>query len=193
MDDESSPSNGAANFASSDHGAYAKYAHWDLSFDAGGKGGEAAKEQKELILECKGHCQQLLTLVSTDLLKFEHKQGPVDMSSKATVGIMLKGTVVDNLLMGGPAFASGLLSRGDVIISVDGQSATSEHVHLLLGGADVPGSPVSIRLRKHSGQEVDVNLKRMATEVDVMLKRMATVEIADKRRLFELFTAMKVL
>lgn len=80
MDDESSPSNGAANFASSDHGAYAKYAHWDLSFDAGGKGGEAAKEQKELILECKGHCQQLLTLVSTDLLKFEHKQGPVDMS-----------------------------------------------------------------------------------------------------------------
>ena len=71
----SSPSGAAARFAHSEHDA-----EWDLVFDGEGKGGEAAEEQEELMLECKEHCQSLLTLVSKEMLKFELKKEAVDMS-----------------------------------------------------------------------------------------------------------------
>ena len=67
-------------FDYSEYGAHAKYEEWDLVFDTEGKGGEAAEEQKELILECKEHCTNLNTLVSTEMLKFQLKKGSVDMS-----------------------------------------------------------------------------------------------------------------
>jgi hypothetical protein len=136
--------NGSADLLKYEGGAYSKYADWDLQFDDGGKGGAASEQQRRLVLECKEQCQQLLSLVSMDLLKFEHRRGNIEMSSKATVGLMLKGTVVDNLLMGGPAFTSGLIMKGDVILAVDGKEAKPEDVHIALQGNDTPGSPVKV-------------------------------------------------
>ena len=39
----------------------------------------------------------------------------------AQVGLMMDGTTIDSLVVGGPAFRSGQLERGDIILAVDHQ------------------------------------------------------------------------
>ncbi len=69
------------------------------------------------------------------------------------MGLVLKGTVVDSTLAGGPAYTSSLLVRGDVLLEVDGRTATEENVSLLLLGCDQPGSRVVLTVAK-GGKEV---------------------------------------
>jgi C-terminal processing protease CtpA/Prc len=56
---------------------------------------------------------------------------------------------IDNVLIGGPAFISGKLSKGDVVLSVDGKEATIENVHDLLVGSDIPGADLHMRVMKN--------------------------------------------
>ena len=55
-----------------------------------------------------------------------------------------------------------------------------QELQRLLRGKDIAGSTVSITVRRTSGQQLSVSLKRMATE-----------EIADKRKMLELFTLLE--
>ena len=88
---------------------------------------------------------------------------PAGFSSKSTVshleteeglreqqvGVMLNGFVIEGLVVGGPAFSSQALARGDEILAVDDQPASSSQVlHALLRGDDVPGSQVKLSFRK---------------------------------------------
>ena len=68
------------------------------------------------------------------------------------VGIMLRGTAVEDTVVGGPAFVSGRLARGDVIAAVDGAPATGDSIHRLLVGPDLPGSSVLLTVRKGGPQ-----------------------------------------
>ncbi len=70
----------------------------------------------------------------------------------AQVGIMLCGLVIEGTVVGGPAFNTNQLARGDVIVRVDGTPATQDNVEALLVGCDVPGTSVVIAVRKGGPQ-----------------------------------------
>lgn len=65
---------------------------------------------------------------------------------------MIHGTTIENTVMGGPAYNSKQIDRGDVILKIDGKTATSDNVKDLLVGKDVPGSNVTIMIAKGSSQ-----------------------------------------
>ena len=67
-----------------------------------------------------------------------------------------------------------------MILKIDGTAVTRDNVSSLLVGSDIPGSTVTLTVKKGFSNVIDVVLARMATEV-----------IADRRRLFELFTDIK--
>jgi hypothetical protein len=64
------------------------------------------------------------------------------------VGIMLRGTTIDHIVAGGPAYNTKQMVPGDEILAVGGQLATSENIHDLLIGNDTPGSIVEVRISK---------------------------------------------
>ncbi|KAJ1486638.1 hypothetical protein T484DRAFT_1788832, partial [Baffinella frigidus] len=100
----------------------------------------------------------------------------------STIGLMLQGTKVTNLLPGAPAALSKQIHKGDTILTVDGQDATTGNIIDLLQNPDEPGTMVMLSI-KGEGQG--------AIFQEVMLRRMATVLVADKRHLFDLFTKIR--
>jgi C-terminal processing protease CtpA/Prc len=94
---------------------------------------------------------------------------------------MFSGMTVDNMIIGGPAFNSKLLERGDVICQIDRIPVVMDELQQSLLGSDVPSSTVVLTVRKKTGRIIDVPLKRMAISV-----------ISDRCNMFELFAACKV-
>ena len=94
---------------------------------------------------------------------------------------MLNGVKVENMVIGGPAYNCQQLTKGDEIVSVDGTSVTKDTVLRALIGSDQPGSSVRIKVEKADGSESEIMLRRMSSE-----------RIADRRRMFEWFTKMKM-
>ncbi len=66
----------------------------------------------------------------------------------AQIGIMLLGTMVDNLVVGGPAYNSRQLHHGDVIVKVDGIPITASNIHEVMVGDDIPGAPVIVSVAR---------------------------------------------
>jgi C-terminal processing protease CtpA/Prc len=64
------------------------------------------------------------------------------------VGLMLKGTIIDQLVVGGPAYNSGDLDRGDFVEAVDGTPVDQDSILKTLIGLDTPGSMVTLTVRK---------------------------------------------
>lgn len=52
-------------------------------------------------------------------------------ATKATIGVMLCATKIDNMVIGGPAFGSGKLARGDEILAI-GACTLARHRFLFL-------------------------------------------------------------
>lgn len=84
-------------------------------------------------------------------------------------------------MVGGPAYNTKALKKGDVILEVDATPVDVERLHQALIGCDLPGSTVTLRVRKAGTREI----------VDVEIVRVESRELADKRRLMELFTAIE--
>lgn len=61
---------------------------------------------------------------------------------------MLRGTTIDHVVAGGPAYNTKQMQPADEILAVAGQLATSENIHDLLIGNDVPGSTVEVLISK---------------------------------------------
>jgi len=81
-------------------------------------------------------------------------------------------------VVGGPAYNTRALGKGDVILEVDAMSIDIESLYDALVGSDVPGSTVTLRVKKAGSGDLK----------DVEVVRIESRELADKRRLFELFT-----
>ncbi len=114
-----------------------------------------------------------------------------------TVGIILCGLKVQSTLIGGPS--SGLVEKGDVILRIDGESVTEDDVAAKLMGCDIPGSQILLTVYRrgsmspHSSESLrDFEECEVVKEVDVLVTRMATSEIADRRRMFDLFATLEV-
>jgi C-terminal processing protease CtpA/Prc len=61
---------------------------------------------------------------------------------------MLLGTMIDNLVVGGPAYNSRQLHHGDVIVKVDGVPVTQSNITEMMVGNDTPGSPVIVSIAR---------------------------------------------
>jgi C-terminal processing protease CtpA/Prc len=70
------------------------------------------------------------------------------ISAVTQIGIMLLGTMVDNLVVGGPAYNSRQLYHGDVIVKVDGIPITASNIHEVMVGDDIPGAPVVVSVAR---------------------------------------------
>lgn len=66
----------------------------------------------------------------------------------AQVGLLLQGCTVDQLVVGGPAYNSGELDKGDEIVRVDGVAVDTDTLLKTLIGADAPGSTVTLHVHK---------------------------------------------
>ncbi len=122
---------------------------------------------------------------------------------------MLHGTKIENTLIGGPAF--GLLAKGDILVKIDGQPVSEENILTALKGNDIPGSKVVLTVHRVKGEVPNTKpiIRRQTNydspspdisaddedmeEIDISITRIATAEIADRRRMFDLFTFLEVL
>jgi hypothetical protein len=120
---------------------------------------------------------------------------------------MLHGTKIENTLIGGPAF--GLLKKGDILIKIDGQPVSEENILTALRGSDIPGSKVVLTVNRLKGDAPDTRHyggnymsaspspdisadEEDLEQVDIDITRIATAEIADRRRMFDMFTFLEV-
>jgi hypothetical protein len=157
------------------------------------------KDVKTLKDSCLVLCGELCQILSMNkfMLTESSKICSSDIfSSKCTVGIMLHGTKIENTLIGGPSY--GILEKGDFIVSIDGENVTDENVYEKLKGCDVPGTEVLIIVER-SGNTSLTSVRSVndcdhldSRKIEVSVSRMATAEIADRRRMFDLFTIMEV-
>jgi hypothetical protein len=136
---------------------------------------------------------------------------------RSTVGILLNGLVIDDIVLGGPAFNAEQIDKGDTILRVDDIDVTAETVQRALIGTDKPESTVSIVIKKgptsNSKREDSNPLWYLNSAVSssstipsvlrdrneneapmrtVEVVRMRSASVADRRRMSELFTIMKV-
>ena len=63
---------------------------------------------------------------------------------------MFHGNMIESMVVGGPAFNSQKLDRGDELTRVDGERVTEGNRHKLLVGNDVPGAVVTLTVKKQS-------------------------------------------
>ena len=94
----------------------------------------------------------------------------------------MKDGVITNMLVGSPAFLSHKFKRGDRVLKIDGEDVDESGAGLtkMLIGSDVPGTDVTVTV-KREGDHV----------FDVTLTRATTLELADKKKMFQLFAQIK--
>ena len=117
------------------------------------------------------------------------KDGVSDQST--TVGITFEemrinhegSVVVDGVMFGGPAYRSKKISKGDIVLGVDGmQLYTASAILAALKGNDIPGTSVTLTMKNP-----DTNVVK-----DVIVQRQLTAEVAEKRKMFDLFTGIQL-
>ena len=136
---------------------------------------------ESLVEACKRVCGKLEEVLRADVLSVPSNTISAGFATKSTVGMMLVGSKIDNMVIGGPAYNSQKLSKGDVLLKVDDLKVDDERLHEMLIGQDIPGSSVKLTVRDAvSGQLKEATLMRMATSA-----------IADHVRIFEVFAALK--
>jgi hypothetical protein len=97
------------------------------------------------------------------------------------VGIMFnRNGQVENVMIGSPAYTSRNIFKGDFIVKVDGEFVEKGNdLQQKIVGDDTPGSFLTLTIKRGPADLIDVTMKRISTE-----------EVADKRRMFDLFTAL---
>jgi hypothetical protein len=148
---------------------------------------KSVSEQRDLELSI---CRDLQILISDKIItpcKQILDNQPSQLQNRTTVGLTLKGATIAGIIIGGPAFMSGQLSIGDVIVMVDRRVVTSENLHDLLVGSDEPGSTVTITVIKDA-KSSDIFSSTLSDtsskdEISVELDRVRVEEIFDHRYL----------
>ena len=115
------------------------------------------------------------------------------VQNRTSVGLTLKGATILGLVVGGPSFFCGQLSVGDNIVQVDGNTVTSDNLHELLVGNDIPGSFVTITVKRtvSSVSSAEMDTPTYNT-ISVVLERVPSEEIADQRYLQEILESIQV-
>jgi hypothetical protein len=114
---------------------------------------------------------------------FPIQPGSARSTTECTVGVILNGLTIYEVIVGGPAFNCRQLLVGDKILKVDGIAVNALTIHAALEGANMPGTEVLLTVYR---QEEEV-------EETVLLRRMTCTEMADNLKMFELFTTLESL
>eukprot|EP00960_Hanusia_phi_P049342 759506-Hanusia_phi.AAC.4 len=141
-------------------------------------------EYRRSVRKCFEICDSLIEVLGTNISlhscngtsKLLSSSGPT-----STVGIMVNDLTVDGMLIGGPAYNSKMLRKGDKIVKVDGIEVSMDNLQEVLVGDDVPGSEVILTVEKQDLMEI----------VEVTLRRVARTEMAERIELFECFADIK--
>ena len=126
---------------------------------------------RELISSCEEICAEVKKGVRADILMLKKSRGlrkidttgPSDAAT--TCGIVLDGETIGDASIGGPAYASAQLERGDRITQVDGEDVTADTIGTALIGCDVPGSIVTLKVLS------------AASQVGLMLRAILSVKV----------------
>jgi hypothetical protein len=89
--------------------------------------------------------------------------------------------MIEDLVVGGPAFNCQQLARGDEVLMVDDEPVNADNCFDRLIGSDVPGSLVKICFRSASSKKIE----------HVILTRISATEMLNNVRVFEIFTSLK--
>ena len=146
---------------------------------------------QELTAECLSICDDLRRSMAADVMapipiKRQHRNieevqcGSAD-GELTTTGIVFNGLVVQNMIVGSPAYTCAELDKGDEIRSVDGVSVTPSTLAQAMIGPDLIGSEVTLTVMK----------KKTQAKREITLVRMARETLADYVHMFSLFTAVK--
>ena len=147
---------------------------------------------KEMLLRARNLSTTLQKRVRDDVLAVQnqHRSSSEGMS-QSTLGIMFDEKksnsdnhihgYIENVMIGGPAYTSRNIFKGDIIVKVDGEFVHEQVQDLktLIVGDDIPGTSVTLTIKRGPGELVDVTLMRASTE-----------DVADNRRIFDVFTRL---
>jgi hypothetical protein len=97
-------------------------------------------------------CNEVTAKLRKDCFLGSIDPEPGESTPRCSVGLVLNGMVIDDLVVGGPAFLTGQLEPGDVIVQANNQPITAENIHAALIGDDIPGSTITITVKK--GQKI---------------------------------------
>ncbi|EKX46190.1 hypothetical protein GUITHDRAFT_138319 [Guillardia theta CCMP2712] len=103
-----------------------------------------SEEFENSLATIQDQCSRLSSILGRSVLDTETEMFSSNFKTRSTVGIMLTGCIIENLVVGGPAYNSQKLSRGDKIVKVDDKAVNSDNVASELVGSDQPGSEVRI-------------------------------------------------
>ena len=147
---------------------------------------------KDMLLRARNLSTTLQKRVRDDVLAVQnHHRSSSEGMSQSTLGIMFdekKGNsdnhihgYIENVMIGGPAYTSRNIFKGDIIVKVDGEFVHEQVQDLktLIVGDDIPGTSVTLTIKRGPGELVDVTLMRASTE-----------DVADNRRIFDVFTKL---
>jgi predicted nucleic acid-binding Zn-ribbon protein len=135
-------------------------------------------------------------------IRAKHASSDGGLPAKSTCGIVLDGVSVNIIVPGGPAWrhpwdkGEDHVSSGDVILKVDGEPVDRKSVIAKLRGDDVPGSKVTLTLKRGEEDEHVVTLERASMRSTMNLKDLylAIDELrsaaADPERLDEAVTTL---
>lgn len=91
---------------------------WSQLSDAVKQNADVARQQS-LLEQSKKLSLMLLDIIYRDVLTIERTYPPLPSGvPESTVGIMLNGCNVDNVLVGGPACSLGI-EKGDLIVAIN--------------------------------------------------------------------------
>lgn len=136
----------------------------------------------DIITECLRLCEVLGLAMQSEISApaFFSKKDAQDLPSHTSIGVTLNGCMINNCLVGGPAFNSRKLDAGDVITTIDGMHVNASTIFAALVGDDVPGSKVTLDVHKKYGDRLQVQLERVPS-----------IELVDARKMAELLQALK--
>jgi hypothetical protein len=75
---------------------------------------------------------------SNDVLSVPSDSISSGFNTQTTVGMLLVGMSIDNMVVGGPAYNCQKLNKGDLVCKVDDQEVNLENIHEKLVGSDIP-------------------------------------------------------
>ena len=86
---------------------------------------------------------------------------PQNNRPKTSLGIGLRGLLVDYIIPGGPAHLSEQLEKGDQIVTIDRTPVGPDTITKQIMGNDMPGTPIRLEvIKQSSGKTVEITLVR---------------------------------
>ncbi len=99
---------------------------------------------------------------------------------RTTVGLVVKGTVVQGLVVGSPAFFCRQLRKGDQILQIDGQHATEQRIASSLDPHRPPGSAVYIEYHSKVPEERVHTVTLCAITMQEVSERCSALKLMEK-------------